>query len=91
VIASLWPVADESTSNLMQEFYRIRESTPGLTKLEALRQAQLHLLRGAESSPIEATPDGSNSSLSSPFQSSVKTPFSHPFYWAPFFLMGNWL
>src|SRR6202048_4864473 len=46
VIASLWPVADASTSRLMQDFYRIRESAPGITKLEALRQAQLGLLRG---------------------------------------------
>jgi CHAT domain len=46
VIASLWPVADSSTSRLMQDFYRIRESAAGITKLEALRQAQLGLLRG---------------------------------------------
>ena len=67
VVASLWQVADESTSRLMQEFYRIRESSPGMTKLEALREAQLELLRGAG------------------------TPYVHPYYWAPFFLMGNWL
>jgi hypothetical protein len=29
VVASLWPVADASTSRLMQEFYRIRESPAG--------------------------------------------------------------
>src|ERR1039457_4917256 len=44
VIASLWPVADASTKVLMQRFYRIRESSPGKTKLEALREAQLELL-----------------------------------------------
>ena len=46
VIASLWAVADASTSSLMQRFYRIRESSEGKTKLEALREAQLELLRG---------------------------------------------
>ena len=46
VVASLWPVADVSTSLLMQEFYRIRETSIGTTKLEALREAQLELLRG---------------------------------------------
>jgi CHAT domain-containing protein len=66
VIASLWPVADSSTSQLMQEFYRIRETSPGISKVEALRQAQLELLRG-------------------------DARYSRPFYWAPFFLMGNWL
>jgi len=46
VVASLWPVVDASTSLLMQEFYRTRESLP-TTKAEALRRAQLALLRGA--------------------------------------------
>jgi CHAT domain-containing protein len=45
VIASLWPVADLSTSLLTQEFYRLRESSPDVTKLESLRQAQLALLK----------------------------------------------
>jgi hypothetical protein len=45
VIASRWPVADSSTSVLMQQFYRVRENSPGMTKLEALREAQLELLR----------------------------------------------
>jgi CHAT domain-containing protein len=46
VIASLWPVADASTGFLMREFYRIRQSDPKLTKIEALRRAQLRLLNG---------------------------------------------
>src|SRR5205807_7624150 len=50
VIASLWPVADMSTSVLMREFYRIREATNGMTKSEALQEAQLELLRGTASS-----------------------------------------
>lgn len=63
VIATLWPVADASTAELMQAFYRTRESTPNMTKVEALQQAQLALLRG--------------------------TTYGHPFYWAPFILIGN--
>jgi CHAT domain-containing protein/tetratricopeptide (TPR) repeat protein len=72
VIASLWPVADASTSRLMQEFYRIRETSAGIPKLEALREAQLQLLRDEGQSKPGAS-------------------YAHPFYWAPFFLMGNWL
>ena len=45
VLATLWPIADGSTAQLMQSFYRIREHQ-GLSKAEALRQAQLELLRG---------------------------------------------
>jgi CHAT domain-containing protein/Tfp pilus assembly protein PilF len=64
IIASLWSVADSSTSELMQEFYRSRQSQPPLTKAEALRQAQLKLLRSDK--------------------------YGHPYFWAPFILIGNW-
>jgi CHAT domain-containing protein len=62
VIASLWPVADESTAPLMTAFYRARQS--GGSKAAALQAAQLSLLRG---------------------------PYAHPYHWAPFVLLGNWL
>ncbi|AJY69788.1 hypothetical protein RW64_09375 [Geobacter sulfurreducens] len=68
VLATLWPVEDKSTSMLMREFYRLRET--GLTKAEALRQAQLALLKGKFKSP-----DGHD--------------FTHPYFWAPFILIGN--
>ncbi len=63
VLATLWPVADESTATLMAEMYRRRQDQQ-LTKIESLRQAQLSLL--------------------------AQTRYAHPFYWAPFILMGNW-
>ena len=63
VIATLWPVEDTSTSMLMSAVYRNRQ-TQGLTKIEALRQAQLSLKKQAK--------------------------YAHPYYWAPFILMGNW-
>lgn len=64
VLATLWPVADQSTATLMAEMYRRRQEQK-LTKTEALRQAQLSLLSQSR--------------------------YAHPFYWAPFILMGNWL
>jgi CHAT domain-containing protein len=63
VLATLWPVADKSTATLMSDMYRRRQEQH-LTKIEALRQAQLGLLNQPK--------------------------YSHPFYWAPFILMGNW-
>lgn len=63
VLATLWPVADGSTAKLMADMYQRRQSR-GLSKIEALRQAQLALM----SEPR----------------------YSHPFYWAPFILLGNW-
>ena len=52
VLATLWPIADDSTAQLMQSFYRIRERQ-GLSKAEALRQAQLELLRGSQNKGYE--------------------------------------
>jgi CHAT domain-containing protein len=109
VIASLWPVADSSTSILMKEFYRIRQGSAGITKVEALRRAQLELLGGAVTdAPPDATAHsilrtnsagaGKTPALGDPalsgtpqFHPSPEAPYSHPFYWAAFFLMGNWL
>jgi CHAT domain-containing protein len=51
VLATLWPVADGSTPWLMREFYRTKLKQT-LNKAEALRQAQLALLRGrADAAP----------------------------------------
>lgn len=45
-MATLWPVADNSTPWLMREFYQSRQSGEGLSKAEAFRRAQLALLNG---------------------------------------------
>jgi CHAT domain-containing protein len=43
-LGSLWPVSDEAASKLMAEFYGAL-AQPGASKVQALRQAQLSLLR----------------------------------------------
>ena len=43
-LASLWAVDDESTSQMMVDFYE-QLKQPGVTKAEALRHAQLKILR----------------------------------------------
>ena len=63
VLATLWPVADGSTAKLLSTMYQRRQSQ-GLSKIEALRQAQLAMMS--------------------------QTKYAHPFYWAPFILLGNW-
>ncbi|MGV2019794.1 CHAT domain-containing protein [Agrobacterium sp. 22-223-1] len=78
VVATLWPVKDISTSVLMIKFYTYLRD--GLPRGEALRQAQLDLL-GDHSQSSE--------SGSIPIRSSAQQ-FSHPVYWAPFVLLGQW-
>ena len=63
-IASLWAVDDESTSQMMVNFYE-QLNQPGVTKAEALRSAQIKILQQSK--------------------------FEHPYYWAAFVLVGNWL
>ncbi|QSJ18218.1 CHAT domain-containing protein [Nostoc sp. UHCC 0702] len=47
-LASLWSVRDDSTSILVSEFYRNLRN-PGMSKVEALRQAQIKLIRAKQS------------------------------------------
>lgn len=76
VIATLWPVADESTASLMNVLYRAHK-VDHLDKAESLREAQLSLLYGAPGA--------------GPGTERASAPYAHPFFWAPFILMGNWL
>ncbi|MBG1261361.1 CHAT domain-containing protein [Nostoc commune] len=46
-LASLWNVEDESTAMLMSQFYKELIKNPKLSKAEALRQAQLTLLKNS--------------------------------------------
>ena len=99
VMASLWKVADKSTGTFMAEFYRRREAEH-LTKAEALRRVQLAFIRG-EISPqgqgtgarrdvgclLNCDRNGENAANAP----SATADYSHPYYWAPFILMGNWL
>ena len=47
VLATLWPIADPSTRDLMIEFYRDLAINRRNGKATALRKAQLALLRGS--------------------------------------------
>ena len=77
VLATLWPVDDRSTGLFMQHLYR--EQQRGLTKAEALQAAQCAFINA------RCPRQNSDEAPNYPFQ------YDHPFYWAPFILMGNWL
>ncbi len=64
VMATLWQVSDASTPWLMRDFYATRQSKTGMTKAEALRQAQLSLINGtAETKPLPNAEKGAGSKI----------------------------
>jgi CHAT domain-containing protein len=89
VLASLWDVNDVSTSRLMSDFYARWVKQPSSGKAEALRQAQLAFLQG---SPV-STSSGSDRGVQvmpESIPAAHETGYAHPFYWAPFVLIGNY-
>lgn len=91
VLATLWKVDDKGTSVLMQQFYKIL-ATGTVTKAEALQQAMLSLLYDEEGisgrlAALESRQRGFELDL--PEVSIVES--SHPYYWAPFVLIGDGL
>ncbi len=88
VLASLWNVSDASTSQLMSDFYDRWVANPVAGKAEALRQAQIALLRGL---PVASDSRAGRGFEAEPAPASGTqfAGYSHPFFWAPFVLTGN--
>lgn len=89
VISSLWEVNDASTGVLMSDFYKRWVGGGGkVTKAQALREAQLDLLQG------KTKPGGGAADRGVVPEGEEGKPamqgYAHPYYWAPFVLMGNW-
>jgi CHAT domain-containing protein len=97
VMASLWKVDDSSTAHLMSNFYRNLKT---MSKVEALRQAQLQLIKGEGRSDLTARRGvGGIGKLAETASAALPTPSSensvpvvstaHPYFWAPFVLVGD--
>jgi CHAT domain-containing protein len=90
-LASLWYVSDEGTLGLMSEFYGQLKSAP--IKAEALRQAQIAMLKG------QVNLEGGQLRLSGGESVGVALPpelasqgnhnLAHPYYWAAFTMIGS--
>ncbi|MGB3638550.1 MAG: CHAT domain-containing protein, partial [Rivularia sp. (in: cyanobacteria)] len=89
-IASLWKVSDDGTQLLMNGFYNVLKQQK-ITKAEALRQAQIALITndysavGGKRGGIFVEGDGDNK------LKETGSKLQHPYYWAPFILIGNGL
>ncbi|HEY9829197.1 MAG TPA: CHAT domain-containing protein [Stenomitos sp.] len=88
VIASLWQVSDAGTLGLMTQFYQELKTAP--IKAEALRQAQIAMLKGQVRleggklhTPTETVP------LPSELTMMGSEAFSSPYYWAAFTMVGS--
>jgi CHAT domain-containing protein/Tfp pilus assembly protein PilF len=90
VIASLWSVNDHSTGQFMQLFYTFRQKNPGITKAEAMQKTQLAFIEG-QVEPALAENRGTVWRADGTKAAAAVTATNHPYYWAPFILMGNWL
>ncbi|MEO1180060.1 MAG: CHAT domain-containing protein, partial [Cyanobacteria bacterium J06636_28] len=91
-VASLWNVSDQASAGLMIEFYEQLQGNQPTIKAEALRQAQLAMIRGdiaIEGDQLKL-PEGSR-----PLPPGLALgedrvqDFSHPYYWAAFSLIGS--
>ncbi|MCW6035255.1 CHAT domain-containing protein [Spirulina subsalsa FACHB-351] len=71
-LGSLWYVSDDGTLALMSSFYHHLTTAP--VKAEALRQAQIAMIR----QDFSASPD-----------TPPEQDFSHPYYWSAFTLVGS--
>lgn len=74
VIASLWAADDKGTAIFMRHFYE--NLWNGATKAEALRLAQTAMMKEQKQENRGVIASASD--------------YSHPYYWAPFVLSGDW-
>jgi filamentous hemagglutinin family protein len=89
-LASLWYVSDAGTLGLMTEFYQQLRTAP--IKAEALRQAQLAMLRGeVRLQDGYLVRSGNNQALPLPPELAARGDrnLSHPYYWAAFTMIGS--
>lgn len=90
VLATLWKVDDAGTSLLMQRFYEFMASGE-LTKAEALKHAQLSLLNDEANLTERFDKLGIKRGglVNADTSDTESVGLSHPYYWAPFILIGN--
>ena len=83
VIVSLWSVESNSTAALMKSFYSYIKA--GKSKEEALRRSKEDL-----KNQVIAAADLTRGLAVVNRERKAQTGTSHPFFWAPFILIGEW-
>jgi CHAT domain-containing protein len=94
VLATLWAISDVSTPVFMRRFYALREELLPAghrrTKAEALEEAQRQMARGelTAESP-QAVSIEERGAVPVEHRLGALPGWTHPYYWAPFVLLGN--
>ena len=90
-LASLWFVSDQGTLALISEFYsQLKYSEKPSTKSEALRQAQISMIKGnvgIRDGKLQLTDRAFE--IRPELAANGKSDLSHPYYWAGFTMVGN--
>ncbi|MBW4495390.1 MAG: CHAT domain-containing protein [Oscillatoria princeps RMCB-10] len=89
-VASLWYVSDAGTLGLMTEFYQ--HLSDAKIKAEALRQAQLAMMRGEvriEKGELLGSGTRAGVSLPAELLKEGSHNLSHPYYWSGFTMIGS--
>lgn len=90
VMATLWPIADQASGKLMADFYAGLVED-GLDKADALRRAQIAMLRNIPAADVKLTTRGASEAEPAIDPQATAVTSRHPYYWSPYILMGNWL
>lgn len=88
VLASLWLVNDASTALIMQQFYK--HLATGMSKSAALQRVQQDFIQ-SKLTAKDAPQGRSEIMVTSSRPRSLTNTLAHPYYWAPFILIGNGL
>jgi CHAT domain-containing protein len=87
-LASLWSVSDRGTLALMAEFYQHLQTAP--IKAEAIRQAQVAMLRGeVKVEDGQLVGEFGSIPISEELGNITSEEFSHPYFWSAFTLIGS--
>jgi CHAT domain-containing protein len=86
-VASLWSVDDGGTLALMSQFYQKLRANP--LKSQALRQAQIAMLKQQVSLKNNPAIRGNGSLPAQVVANLDNQELSHPYYWSGFTLIGN--
>jgi len=90
VLASLWSVSDSGTAPFMIRFYN--DFAQARNKAIAVQNAQKAMIQGKvriDRNQITGV-TSTNESLAIP-ANTLSVDLTHPYYWSPFILVGNWL